>query len=120
MLIAAEEPEIHLHPNAQRALMAQLKALSHQFIVSTHSPYVASVCEPHEFRSMLRVGENIDVRWLPQNIDPAETRAIKRLILRFRGESLFATGLIFELKTLKDFRYSIARILFGWSMICET
>ena len=95
MLIAAEEPEIHLHPNAQRALMAQLKALSHQFIVSTHSPYVASVCEPHEFRSMLRVGENIDVRWLPQNIDPAETRAIKRLILRFRGESLFATGLIF-------------------------
>ena len=95
MLIAAEEPEIHLHPNAQRTLMAQLKALSHQFIVSTHSPYVASVCEPHEFRSMLRVGENINVRWLPQNIDPAETRAIKRLILRFRGETLFATGLIF-------------------------
>ena len=95
MLIAAEEPEIHLHPNAQRTLMAQLKALSHQFIVSTHSPYVASVCEPHEFRSMLRVGENINVRWLPQNIEPAETRAIKRLILRFRGETLFATGLIF-------------------------
>lgn len=95
MLIAAEEPEIHLHPNAQRTLMSQLKALSHQFIVSTHSPYIASVCEPHQFRSMLRVGENINVRWLPQNIDPAETRAIKRLILRFRGETLFATGLIF-------------------------
>ena len=95
MLIAAEEPEIHLHPNAQRALMTQLKALSHQFIVSTHSPYVASVCEPYEFRSMQRDGENIQVRWLPQNIDPLEARAIKRLILRFRGETLFARGLIF-------------------------
>lgn len=95
MLIAAEEPEIHLHPNAQRALMAQLKSLSHQCVVSTHSPYVASVSEPHEFRSMLRVGEDIKVRWLPQNIDPVETRAIKRLILRFRAEVLFARGLIF-------------------------
>ena len=95
MLIAAEEPEIHLHPNAQRTLMAQIKALSHQCVVSTHSPYVASVSEPYEFRSMLRVGENIQVRWLPQNIDPLENRAIKRLILRFRGETLFARGLIF-------------------------
>ena len=95
MLIAAEEPEIHLHPNAQRALMTRLKSLSHQCVVSTHSPYVASVSEPHEFRSMLRVGEDIRVRWLPQNIDPMETRVIKRLILRFRAEVLFATGLIF-------------------------
>lgn len=95
MLIAAEEPEIHLHPNAQRALMAQIKALSHQCVVSTHSPYIASVSEPHEFRSMLRTGQAIEVRWLPQNMDALETRTIKRLILRFRGETLFARGLIF-------------------------
>ena len=95
MLIAAEEPEIHLHPNAQRALMAQIKALSHQCLVSTHSPYIASASEPHEFRSMQRVGQAIEVRWLPQNMDAFETRTIKRLILRFRGETLFARGLIF-------------------------
>lgn len=95
MLIAAEEPEIHLHPNAQRALMAQIKALSHQCVVSTHSPYIASVSEPHEFRSMQRSGQVIDVRWLPQNMDALESRTIKRLILRFRGETLFARGLIF-------------------------
>lgn len=95
ILISAEEPEIHLHPNAQRALMAQIKALSHQCVVSTHSPYIASVSEPHEFRSMQRAGQAIEVRWLPQNMDAFETRTIKRLILRFRGETLFARGLIF-------------------------
>ena len=95
MLMAAEEPEIHLHPNAQRALMSQIKALSHQCVVSTHSPYIASVSEPHEFRSMRRLGPSIEVRWLPQNMDEIETRTIKRLILRFRGETLFARGLIF-------------------------
>lgn len=95
MLMAAEEPEIHLHPNAQRALMSQIKALSHQCVVSTYSPYIASVSEPHEFRSMRRLGPSIEVRWLPQNMDEIETRTIKRLILRFRGETLFARGLIF-------------------------
>lgn len=114
MLIAAEEPEIHLHPNAQRALMTQLKSMSHQFVVSTHSPYVASVCEPNEFRSMIKTGENIQVRWLPQNIDPLETRAIKRLILRFRGETLFARGLIFvEGVTEEQLLRGMFQIYFG-------
>ena len=95
MLITAEEPETHLHPNAQRTLIRRLQSLSHQFIVSTHSPYVAAAFEPNAFRSMQKNDEEIEVRWLPQNIDPLETRAIKRLILRFRGETLFARGLIF-------------------------
>ena len=95
MLITAEEPETHLHPNAQRTLIRRLQSLSHQFIVSTHSPYVAAAFEPNAFRRMQKNDEEIEVRWLPQNIDPLETRAIKRLILRFRGETLFARGLIF-------------------------
>lgn len=95
MLMAAEEPESHLHPNAQRTLMSQMMTLSHQLLVTTHSPYVASVVEPQDFRSMMRRGDKIDVRWLPRKMDLCDIRMLKRLILRFRGEVLFARGLMF-------------------------
>ena len=95
MMIAAEEPEIHMHPNAQRALVNELASLSHQLLLTTHSPYVAAACEPQEIRSMNRTEKGIDVRWLPQGMEQAQIRAIKRLILRHRGESLFARCLIF-------------------------
>ncbi len=94
-VIGAEEPETHLHPNAQRSLITQLKVLSHQLVVTTHSPYITSVAEPTEFRSMEKKDNALQVRWLPQNTDPTDVRTIKRLIMRFRGEVLFARGLIF-------------------------
>ena len=95
ILIAAEEPESHLHPNAQRTLMAQLGRLSHQLIVSTHSPCVAASAEPAGLRAMNRDGDGVCVRWLPKKTDAADARAVKRLILRLRGEVLFARGLMF-------------------------
>ena len=95
MLIAAEEPEAHLHPNAQRTLINQIMALSHQTVMSSHSPYVASVVPPQAFRAMARMDDAIHVRWLPRKMDPMDVRALKRLILRIRGEVLFARGLMF-------------------------
>ena len=95
MLIAAEEPEGHLHPNAQRMLMDRLMALSHQFVVSTHSPYIASIPGPESLRSMSRLHDVVEVHRLPGKMDPGDVRALKRLILRLRGEVLFARGLMF-------------------------
>ena len=95
ILIAADEPEAHLHPNAQRTLMRQLMNLSHQLLVSTHSPFVASVVSPQALRSLSRTGESIDVRWLPKKMTQSDIRTLSRMILRLRGEVLFARGLMF-------------------------
>ncbi len=95
ILIAADEPEAHLHPNAQRTLMRQLMKLSHQLLVTTHSPFVASVVTPTALRSMARQGEKIDVRWLPKKMSASDLRTLSRMIMRLRGEVLFARGLMF-------------------------
>jgi putative ATP-dependent endonuclease of OLD family len=45
-LLALEEPELHVPPPLQRRLIHRIRALSTQTIVATHSPIVASACDP--------------------------------------------------------------------------
>jgi len=49
-IIALEEPESHLHPNAQRHLFKQLNDIKGQKIISTHSPFVAAQSELTDLR----------------------------------------------------------------------
>jgi len=49
-ILALEEPESHLHPNAQRTLYHQLKSVKGQKIVSSHSPYIAGQATLKELR----------------------------------------------------------------------
>lgn len=56
-IVAAEEPEAHLHPNAQRTLYKQLSDIKGQTIISSHSPYLAAECKLQDLRS-LRAGRD--------------------------------------------------------------
>jgi len=49
-IIALEEPESHLHPNAQRHLFKQLDDIKGQKIVSSHSPFIAAQCNLTDLR----------------------------------------------------------------------
>ena len=64
-VLALEEPETHLHPQAARTLWTHVDALPGQKIITTHSPYFVQHTPFRDLR-IVRLTENgTEVRWLP-------------------------------------------------------
>ncbi len=111
--MALEEPENHLHPQAQRALFHQIKRMPGQRIISTHSPYICSQCEISRFRHFSKYGEETTVRRIDlgtgaERLGEEDLRKIDRQVMNTRGEMLFARVLVFfegetEEQSLPDF-----------------
>ena len=93
-VFALEEPEAHLHPNAQRTLYKQLKSFEGQKIISTHSPYIAGQAELDELRAFYKDQDTTKVNIIDLNGDKEMTRKIKNEVIETRGELLFAKAVV--------------------------
>ena len=64
-VLALEEPETHLHPQAARTLWTHVRALPGQKIVTTHSPYFVQHVPFRDLRLVRLTGSGTEVKSLP-------------------------------------------------------
>ena len=95
-VLALEEPESHLHPQAQRSLFAHIKAIPGQRIVSTHSPYFAGQAQLEDLRLFIKSGGDTIVTRLDLSslMDPGDVRKLQETVIDTRGDLLFSRGLV--------------------------
>ncbi|NBC09326.1 MAG: AAA family ATPase [Bacteroidetes bacterium] len=92
-VLALEEPEAHLHPNAQRQVYGQLKNVTGQKIISTHSPYIAPLAGLEELRVFYKADDSTsiaDLKQLANALSLKEKHSLETQIIRARGELFFA------------------------------
>lgn len=90
-IIAVEEPEAHLHPNAIRAVWQLLEGLPGQKIVATHSGDILSEVPLESLRRMNQQGTVTECAAIPANLlTTEESRKFNHHVRRNRGELLFA------------------------------
>ena len=66
-VLALEEPETHLHPQATRTLWAHVNALPGQKLITTHSPYFVQHVPFRDLRLIRLTEDGTELRWLPPN-----------------------------------------------------
>ena len=96
-ILALEEPEAHLHPNAQRQLYKQLKDIKGQKIISTHSPYIVGLADLEEIRYFAKKEDTVEVRKIDlSGFQKDEILSVKNDIMNSKGEILFSNAIVFS------------------------
>jgi putative ATP-dependent endonuclease of OLD family len=114
--LCIEEPETHLHPQAQRALFHQIASIPGQRIISTHSPYISSQADIRSFVHFFKTGNETRVSSFVLDLGDAsipaltgeDIRKINREVMNTRGDLLFARCIVLfegetEEQALPDF-----------------
>lgn len=111
---AFEEPEAHLHPQAQRTVYSILDKVQGQKLISTHSPSVAAIGNIFDFRIFHRHNGRVSVSWVPpmqQNGEPTfeqrELEHLHRFIQLRNAETLFARAVILYEGEAEDLAFPV-------------
>lgn len=95
-ILAIEEPEAHLHPNAQKKLYKQIENVKGQKIISTHSPYIAACADLSQIRSFYKDDVSVSCGAINTGeLNPQDIRRIRRQVTNTRGELFFSKAIIF-------------------------
>lgn len=93
--LALEEPEAHLHPQAQRALFQQISTVSAQRLLSTHSPYLSGQAGLGDLRLVVRTKNESTIAALDlSKITDDERKLVERQVIATKGDLLYSRALI--------------------------
>ncbi len=93
-ILALEEPEAHLHTNAQKQIMGQIKDFPGQILVSTHSPFVVAQADLLNCRLLQRFSSSTSVNQIYSQWSPEEMRKIQSHVIQSHGELLFSRQIV--------------------------
>lgn len=89
--MALEEPELHVPPPLQRRLVHRIQALSTQTFVSTHSPMVAAISDPHTVVILRNEGGYLSCTpLLPAAVPAVAPNAVRKLYQLNRVDTIAA------------------------------
>ncbi len=95
-ILAIEEPEAHLHPNAQKKLYSQIAGIAGQKIISTHSPHIAASAELKQIRNFYKNDEIVACGEInTDELSLEDIRKIKRQVINTRGEIFFSKTIVY-------------------------
>lgn len=90
-IVALEEPEAHLHPNAVRALWKTINDIDGQKLVATHSGDLLSEVDVYSIRRLYRKGLEVQTGALKAGtLDDRQLQKFDHFVRRTRGELFFA------------------------------
>lgn len=86
-VLALEEPETHLHPQAARTLWTHVSALPGQKIITTHSPYFVQLVPFRDLRLVQLTENGTEIRWLPPSFSARvpHVPTLDAVVARTRG-----------------------------------
>ncbi|MED1481530.1 ATP-dependent nuclease [Bacillus altitudinis] len=94
-LLLLEEPEAHLHPQAQRKIYKQMESLQGQKFISTHSPIIATQPNLEDFIHVYKRRDSSSLNYINlDDLNQSEKRKLKEEVLKSRGDILFADTII--------------------------
>lgn len=92
-ILLVDEPEISLHPQAQRALMRSLRQLRVQMLVATHSANLLDRADPRRVMRLMHSDHGVELA-RPSTLSDSDARKLARFTGPQTAEAFFARSVI--------------------------
>jgi putative ATP-dependent endonuclease of the OLD family len=93
-ILLVDEPEIALHPQAQRALMREFAGRGSQVLVATHSPSIVARADPRTVFRLRRSAAGESEVAYPSDLSEQDARRLSRHITNDVAEGFFARAVV--------------------------